>query len=78
MTQGLRKQVITHVLQSLPPNRWYPDSITNITDIRQFDISSDSLEVSDVETPETPPSAYSREFIKAGSTVRPRQTFRRI
>lgn len=60
MTQDLREQVITHVLQRLPSNRWHPDSITNITDVRQFGISSDSLEVSGAETPKTPPSTYSR------------------
>ncbi|KAJ6125801.1 hypothetical protein N7471_010294 [Penicillium samsonianum] len=68
MTQDLREQVITHVLQRLPPNRWHPDSITNITNIQQFGISSDSLEVSGAESPETPPSP----------TVLPTQTFRII
>jgi hypothetical protein len=60
MTQDLREQVITHVLQRLPPNRWHPDSITNITDIREVGISSDSLEASGAEGPETPPSTYSQ------------------
>jgi hypothetical protein len=60
MTQDLREQVTTHVLQRLPSNRWHPDSITNITDIREFGISSDSLEVSGAETPETLPSTYSQ------------------
>ncbi|KAJ5288323.1 hypothetical protein N7508_011098 [Penicillium antarcticum] len=53
MTQDLREQVTTHVLQRLPSNRWHPDSNTNITDIREFGINSESLEVSGAETPET-------------------------
>ncbi|KAJ5115577.1 hypothetical protein N7448_011427 [Penicillium atrosanguineum] len=60
MTQDLREQVVTHVLQRLPSIRWHPDSITNITDIRESGISSDSLDVSGAETPETRPSTYSQ------------------
>ncbi|KAJ6019768.1 hypothetical protein N7499_003139 [Penicillium canescens] len=56
MTKDLREQVAIHILQHLPSKRWHPDSITNITDIRRFGISSDLPEVSGIESPETHPS----------------------
>ena len=54
MTKNLREQVIAHVLQCLPANRWHPDSITNITNIRRPDIASVCLEVSNTGTTKSP------------------------
>ncbi|CAG8197848.1 unnamed protein product [Penicillium salamii] len=55
MTETLREQVFSHVIQCVPSKRWHPDSITNITDTRGPSFGSYSLEISD-ETPGTLPS----------------------
>jgi hypothetical protein len=56
MTGDLRGHVITHVLQRSPSNRWHPDSITNITNVRCPDmISSVSFGVSNATTTKISP-----------------------
>lgn len=70
MTQDLREQMITHISQRLPSNRWHPDSATNITDVREFGISSESLEVSGADILETRPSTLSQIY-QGGSNSPP-------
>ncbi|KAJ5471842.1 hypothetical protein N7539_008785 [Penicillium diatomitis] len=68
MTNELREQVITQVLQRLPSSRWHPDSMTNITSIRCPDVTSLGLEVPNAENTKTPaiidltncPKSYNR------------------
>ncbi|KAJ5471807.1 hypothetical protein N7539_008750 [Penicillium diatomitis] len=68
MTNELREQVITQVLQRLPSNRWHPDSMTNITSIRCPDVTSLGLEVPNAGNTKTPaiidltscPKSYNR------------------
>lgn len=55
MTQDLRDQMVTNILQRLPPNRWHPNSATNITNIWGLGIGSETLEVSGAEISQAHP-----------------------